>query len=109
MWRTTACQTLSKALDISSATARVAPNLLKALSNSIRYNCDICLSEIHLNFDISFDNENLDIPGYILVWCDYASNNKQGCVCVYFKSSLFIQIQSISVFQGCSYQLWDSN
>ena len=33
--RRPACQTLSKALDLSSATARVAPALLKALSNSI--------------------------------------------------------------------------
>ena len=32
MWRRPACQTLSKALDISSATARVAPDLLKALA-----------------------------------------------------------------------------
>ena len=31
-WRRPACQTLSKALDISSATARVAPHLLKALT-----------------------------------------------------------------------------
>ena len=31
LWRRAACQTLSKALDISSATARVAPDLLKAL------------------------------------------------------------------------------
>ena len=31
MWRRPACQTLSKALDISSATAQVAPDLLKAL------------------------------------------------------------------------------
>ena len=31
MWRRTECQTLSKALDISSATPRVAPDLLKAL------------------------------------------------------------------------------
>ena len=30
-WRRPACQTLSKALDISSATAQVAPDLLKAL------------------------------------------------------------------------------
>ena len=31
MWRRSACQTLSKALDMSSATAQVAPDLLKAL------------------------------------------------------------------------------
>ena len=30
MWSKPACQTLSKALDISSATVRVAPDLLKA-------------------------------------------------------------------------------
>ena len=30
MWRRPACQTLSKALDTSSATAQVAPDLLKA-------------------------------------------------------------------------------
>ena len=32
MWRRPACQTLSKAFDISSATAQVAPDLLKALA-----------------------------------------------------------------------------
>ena len=32
LWRRPACQTLSKALDISSATARIAPDLLKALA-----------------------------------------------------------------------------
>ena len=32
LWRRPACQMLSKALDISSATARVAPDLLKALA-----------------------------------------------------------------------------
>ena len=32
LWRRLECQTLSKALDISSATARGAPDLLKALA-----------------------------------------------------------------------------
>ena len=32
MWRRPACQSLSKGLDISSATARVAPDLLKDLA-----------------------------------------------------------------------------
>ena len=32
LWRRPACQTLPKALDISSATAQVAPDLLKALA-----------------------------------------------------------------------------
>ena len=30
MWRRSACQTLSKSLDISRATAQIAPDLLKA-------------------------------------------------------------------------------
>ena len=34
MWRRPVCQTLSNALDTSNATARVAPNLLKALEIS---------------------------------------------------------------------------
>ena len=32
LWKRPACQTLSKSLDISSARARVAPGLLKALA-----------------------------------------------------------------------------
>ena len=32
LWKRTACQTLSKPLDIASAIARVAPDLLKSLS-----------------------------------------------------------------------------
>ena len=32
MWSRPACQTLSKALDIPNTTARVAPDLLKALA-----------------------------------------------------------------------------
>ena len=32
MWRKPSCQTLLKALDISSATAQVAPDFLKALA-----------------------------------------------------------------------------
>ena len=38
LWRS-ACQSLSKALDISSATARVAPDLLKALAILSDKNC----------------------------------------------------------------------
>ena len=32
LWRRPTCQTLSKALDISSASAKVAPDLLKVLA-----------------------------------------------------------------------------
>ena len=40
---------------------------------------DICLSEKYLNYDISSDNENLDMPGYRLLWSDQPSN-KRGCL-----------------------------
>ena len=39
LWKRPVCQTLSKTLDISSARARIAPDLLKSPSNSIRHNC----------------------------------------------------------------------
>ena len=39
LWRRPACQTLSKALGISGATPRVAPDLVKVFNNSIGHNC----------------------------------------------------------------------
>ena len=67
----------------------------------IAYNCIhhfdvICLSETYLNSDILCDNENLDIPGYRLVRFGHPCNDKRGGVWIYFKSSLLIQILSIS-------------
>ena len=50
---------------------------------------------------MSFDSEDLDISGYILVRFDHHSNDKQGGVCVYLKSPLPIQILIISVFHEC--------
>ena len=49
----------------------------------IAYNCInhfdiICLSEKYLNSDISYDNKNLDIPGYRLVLSVRLSNDKRG-------------------------------
>ena len=37
MWRRIACQTLSKALDVSSSTASVVPDLLKDLQPFTKY------------------------------------------------------------------------
>ena len=39
LWGKPACQTLSKALDISSNTVSVASEPLKVLNSSIKYNC----------------------------------------------------------------------
>ena len=56
---------------------------------------------MYLNSNVSSDNEKLDIPGYGLIRYDLLSNDKRGGVCVYFKSSLPIQILSTSMFHEC--------
>ena len=76
------------------------------IQSLIAYNCIhhfdiICLSETYLNSDISSDNENSEIPGYRLIRSDHPSNDKRGGVCVYFKSSLPVQILSISMLHEC--------
>ena len=68
-----------------------ADNFTK-IQSLIAYNCIhhfdiICISETYLNSDILSDNENLHIPGYRLVRSDHPFNDKQGGVCIYFKSS----------------------
>ena len=84
----------------------IAVHNLSKIQSLIAYNCVhqfhiICLSETYLNSDISSDNENLDIPGYRLIRSDHPSNNKRGGVCVYFISSLPIQMLSISMLHEC--------
>ena len=47
------------------------------------YNYDvICLSETYLDSSIPSDDNDLEIPGYDLIWADHPSNSKQGGVCV---------------------------
>ena len=43
----------------------------------------------------------MDIPGYRFIQYDHPSYDKRGGVCVYFKSSLPIQILSISMLHEC--------
>ena len=84
----------------------IAAHNFSKIQSLIAYNCIhhydiICRSETYLNSDISSDNENLDIPDYRLIQCDHPSNDKRSGVCVYFKSSLPIQILSISMLHEC--------
>ena len=84
----------------------IAAHNFSKIQSLITYNCIhhfdiICLSETYLNSEISSDNENLDISGYRLIRSDHPSNDKRGGVCVYFKSSLPIQILSISILHEC--------
>ena len=43
----------------------------------------------------------MDIPGYRLIQADHPFNDKRGGVCVYFKSSLPVQILNISMLDEC--------
>ena len=84
----------------------IAAHNFSKIQSLIGYNCIhhfdiICLSETYLNSDILSYNENLDIPGYRLIRSDHSSNDKRGGVCVYFKSSLPIQMLSISMLHEC--------
>ena len=84
----------------------IAAHNFSKIQSQIAYNCIhnfdiICLFEMYLNSDISSDNENLDVSGYILVRSDHPFNDKRGGVCVYFKSSSSLQILSISMLHEC--------
>ena len=56
----------------------------------------VCLSETFLNLEILTDDENLQIPGYIITRADHRSNTKRGGVCVYNKTSLPLKLLDIN-------------
>ena len=48
----------------------------------------VWLSETSLDSEILTDDENLQIPSYIIARVDHSSNTKRGGVCVYYKTLL---------------------
>ena len=85
-------------LNIISAHMFTKVSLLSAYISA--HKCDIiCLSETYLNSEISSDDENLEIPGYNLVWEDHPSNSKRGGACVYYKSSLPSKVINVKYLQ----------
>ena len=42
-----------------------------------------------------FDDDNLDIPGYIMVKVDHPANSKHGDVCMYYKNCLPLKVLDI--------------
>ena len=46
----------------------------------------VCLSETYLNTSLPFDNDNVNINGYIKVRADHQANSKRGGVCMYYKT-----------------------
>ena len=43
----------------------------------------VCLSKTYLNSSCPFDDDNLDIPGYIMAEADHLANSKSWGVCMY--------------------------
>ena len=55
---------------------------------------DVCLSEPYLNSSFP-DNDNLDIPGYIMVRNVHPTNGKCGDVCMYYKNCISLKVLDI--------------
>ena len=54
-----------------------------------------CVSETYLNSIFPFDDDNLDIPGYIMVRADHPANSKGLDVCMYYKNCLPLKVLDI--------------
>ena len=68
--------------------------LLKAYLAVHRFDI-VYVSETYLNSSFPFDDNNLDIPGYIMVRADHPDNSKCGGVCMYYKNFLLSKVLDI--------------
>ena len=55
----------------------------------------VCLSETYLNSSFPFDDDNFDIPGYIMIRVNHPANSKRGGVCMYYKNCLPLKVLDI--------------
>ena len=55
----------------------------------------VCFSETYLNSSSPLDDDNLDIPGYIMVSADHLANSYRGGVCLYYKNCLPLKFLDI--------------
>ena len=55
----------------------------------------VCLSETYLNSSFPFDDDNSDIPGYIMIRVDHPANSKRGGVCMCYRNCLPLKILDI--------------
>ena len=58
--------------------------LLKAYTAIHKFDI-ICISKTYLDASTTSDGNNLEISGYNLANSDHPSNNKRGCVYIYYK------------------------
>ena len=67
----------------------------------------VCLSETYLNSRFSFDDDNLDIPGYIMVRANHPANSKHGGVWMHYKNCLPLKILGIRfLHESIALDLW---
>ena len=52
----------------------------------------ICLSEVYLDAQILFDDDNLQIDNFSLTHCDHLSSTKRSEVCVHCKSCFSLKV-----------------
>ena len=55
----------------------------------------VCFSETYLNSSFPFDDDKLDIPGYIIVRANHPVNSKCGGVYMYYKNCLLWKVLDI--------------
>ena len=55
----------------------------------------LCLSETFLNSDISWDDNNFQLPGFDLIRAEHLSNTKRGGVCIYYRNFLPLKLINI--------------
>ena len=60
-----------------------------------------CLSEMQLNHDTLFDDDNPQIPGYKLIRADHPPNQKRGNICIYHKNDLPIKVNNVICLKEC--------
>ena len=66
------------------------------------HNVDIIfLSETYLNSETSTDDKNLEIPGYYLLRADHPFSNKNGGICMFYRTNLPLRALNISYLSEC--------
>ena len=58
----------------------------------------VCFSQTYLNSSFPFDDDNLDIQGYIMTRVYHPANSKSGGACMYYKNSLSLKVLVIRFF-----------
>ena len=59
------------------------------------------LSETFLNSDISYDDNNLQLPRFNLIRADHPSNTKRGGICIYYRNCLPLKLINICYLSEC--------